>query len=75
MVIINKEQRGQTHYQIQNRTIEYWSNIIHKNVRTVDWEPVGNVVGVDERHIIITTQGGQKEYLVPKKYNFTMAAR
>ena len=45
-----------------------WENIIHKNVRTKDLVAVGNIVGVDEESIIITTQGGMKEYVIPKTH-------
>jgi hypothetical protein len=65
-MIINKEKTDQTHYQVQNRAIEDRSNVLHKNVRTMDRESVDNVVGGDERHRTITAQGGKKEYLVPK---------
>lgn len=45
-----------------------WENIIHKNVRTKDFRAVGKVVAIDKDSIVITTQGGLKEYLVPKKH-------
>ena len=41
-------------------------NIIHKNVRTKDFRAVGKVVAIDKDSIVITIQGGLKEYLVPK---------
>jgi hypothetical protein len=49
-------------------TVTEWGSILHKNARTKDFRAVGNVVAIDEDSIVITTQGGLKKYLVPKKH-------
>jgi hypothetical protein len=43
-----------------------WDCIVHKNVRTSDNEPVGNIIAVDNDSMIITSQGGRSEYKIPK---------
>jgi hypothetical protein len=43
-----------------------WDRVVHKNVRTSDNEPVGNIIAVDNDSIIITSQGGRSEYKIPK---------
>jgi len=43
-----------------------WEGIIHKNVRANDNQSVGNIVAVDNEHIIITSQGGISKYRIPK---------
>ena len=45
-----------------------WDRIIHKNVRTKDMEGAGNVVAIDGDSVIISTQGGQHQYKIPKSH-------
>jgi hypothetical protein len=45
-----------------------WDRIIHKNVRSKDMEGAGNVVAIDGDSIIISTQGGQHQYKIPKSH-------
>ena len=42
-----------------------WDAIIHKNVRSSDGEPVGNVAGVTDSSIVIL-KGPGREFIVPK---------
>lgn len=43
-----------------------WDRLVHKNVRTMDGEPVGNVVAVLPDAIHVETQGSRGAYLIPK---------
>jgi len=43
-----------------------WESIVHKNVRTKDFEDAGNVDAVNDNSVIITSQGDRKEYSLPK---------
>lgn len=43
-----------------------WESIIHKNVRSKDYEDAGNVDAVNSDSIIITSQGDRKEYKISK---------
>ena len=43
-----------------------WNNVIYKNVRTKDMKPVGNITAVDDRYLIINTQGCLDNNLLPK---------
>jgi hypothetical protein len=45
-----------------------WDNIVHKNVRTKDNEPIGSVVAVTSGSVVITSQGTRDEYYVPQSY-------
>ena len=45
-----------------------WDRIIHKNVRTKDMDGAGNVVAIDGDSVIISTQGGQHQYKIPKSH-------
>jgi hypothetical protein len=45
-----------------------WENIIHKKKSEQKISELCKVVAIDEDSIIITTQGGLKEYLVPKRH-------
>ena len=45
-----------------------WDRIIHKNVRSKDMEGAGNVVAIDGDSVIISTQGGQHQYKIPKSH-------
>ena len=46
--------------------IEDWESIIHKNVRSKDFEDAGNVDALSDDSVIITSQGDRKEYSLPK---------
>ncbi len=43
-----------------------WESIVHKNVRSKDFEDAGNVDAVTDDSVIITSQGDRKEYSLPK---------
>lgn len=43
-----------------------WESIIHKNVRSKDYDDAGNVDAVNADAVIITSQGDRKEYSLPK---------
>jgi hypothetical protein len=43
-----------------------WESIIHKNVRSKDYDDAGNVDAVNADSAIITSQGDRKEYSLPK---------
>ena len=43
-----------------------WDSIVHKNVRSKDFEDAGNVDAVNADSVIITSQGDRKEYSLPK---------
>jgi len=43
-----------------------WESIIHKNVRSKDFDDAGNVDAVNADSVIITSQGDRKEYSLPK---------
>src|ERR687884_363403 len=45
-----------------------WDRIIHKNVRSKDMEGAGNVVAIEGDSVIISTQGGQHQYKIPKSH-------
>ena len=47
-------------------SIEDWETIIHKNVRSKDFEDAGNVDAVNDDSVIITSQGDRKEDSLPK---------
>ena len=44
-----------------------WENTIHKGVRTMDGEPLGNVVALYPDSIHIETEGSKAGYEIPKK--------
>ena len=44
-----------------------WENTIHKGVRTIDGEPLGNVVAVYPDSIHIETEGSKAGYEIPKE--------
>jgi hypothetical protein len=46
--------------------VEDWDSIIHKGVRTVDGQAIGNVTAVNADFIIITSEGAREEYNIPK---------
>jgi hypothetical protein len=43
-----------------------WDRIIHKNVRSKDLQGAGNIVAIDGDSVIISTQGAQHQYKIPK---------
>jgi hypothetical protein len=45
-----------------------WDRIIHKNVRSKDMQGAGNVVAIDADSVIISTQGAQHQYKIPKSH-------
>jgi hypothetical protein len=45
-----------------------WDKVIHKNVRCEDNQSVGNIVAVNNYHIIVTSQGGMSRYRIPKSF-------
>lgn len=45
-----------------------WDRIIHKNVRSKDMQGAGNVVAIDGDSVIISTQGAQHLYKIPKSH-------
>jgi len=45
-----------------------WDRIIHKNVRSKDMQGAGNVVAIDGDSVIISTQGAQRQYKIPKSH-------
>ncbi len=51
-----------------NSPVANWDRIIHKNVRSADNEPVGQVIALPDNQptIVITTQGSRGEYLIPR---------
>lgn len=65
----NKEGSVITEQKQQENTsgIKEWDSIIHKGVRTEDMIAVGNVVAVNNRSVIITTEGAKEEYNIPKE--------
>jgi hypothetical protein len=46
--------------------IEDWDRVIHKNVRSMDGEPIGNVVALYPDTIHVETQGSRMAYDIPK---------
>jgi hypothetical protein len=42
-----------------------WDNIVHKNVRTKDNEPIGNVAAVTSGSVVVTSIGARDEYYIP----------
>jgi hypothetical protein len=45
-----------------------WQKILHKNVRTKDYKPIGYVAGGTNNQIIVTSQSGALQYKIPKVY-------
>jgi hypothetical protein len=43
-----------------------WDIIVHKNVRTKEYQAVGTIVAVDNNSIVVTSQGSRDEYSIPK---------
>jgi hypothetical protein len=44
-----------------------WDEAVHKNVRSKDGEPVGNIVGVSGDSVFIETIGSRGQFTVPKQ--------
>ena len=44
-----------------------WDNTVHKNVRSKEGEPVGNVVAILGDSIHVETQGSRGQYMIPKE--------
>ncbi|HEY6884433.1 MAG TPA: hypothetical protein VI278_10385 [Nitrososphaeraceae archaeon] len=53
---------------MSNPAVIDWDRIIHKNVRSKDMEGAGNVVAIDGDSVIISTQGAQHQYKIPKSH-------
>ncbi len=49
-------------------TVLNWDNIVHRNVRTEDNEPIGTVVAVTGGSLVVTSIGGRDEYYIPKSF-------
>ena len=49
-----------------DKAVVNWDNIIHKNVRSSDGEPVGNMVAVMGDSLKVETAGSRGQYLIPK---------
>ncbi len=45
-----------------------WDNIIDKNVRTRDNEPIGSIIVVTSGSIVVTSIGTRHEYYIPQSY-------
>ncbi len=45
-----------------------WDKVVHKNVRCEDNQAVGNIVAVNNNHIIVTSQGGMSRFRIPKSF-------
>jgi sugar lactone lactonase YvrE len=48
--------------------IHNWDKVVHKNVRCEDNQSVGNIVAVNNDHIIVTSEGGMGRYRIPKSF-------
>lgn len=46
--------------------IRDWSRIVHKNVRSMDGEPIGNIVAIYPDSFHVETPGSQMAYDIPK---------
>jgi hypothetical protein len=43
-----------------------WESVVHKTVRSSEGNLIGNVDGVDENSIFVSTEGGRTNYKIPK---------
>lgn len=43
-----------------------WESVVHKIVRSSEGNLIGNVDGVDENSILVSTEGGRTSYKIPK---------
>ena len=46
--------------------VENWESVVHKTVRSSEGDLMGNVDGVDENSIFVSTEGGRSNYKIPK---------
>lgn len=46
-----------------------WESVVHKTVRSSEGNLIGNVDGVDENSIFVSTEGGRTNYKIPKHYD------
>ena len=46
--------------------VENWESVVHKTVRSNEGDLIGNVDGVDENSIFVSTEGGRTNYKIPK---------
>ena len=46
--------------------VENWESVVHKTVRSSEGDLMGNVDGVDENSIFVSTEGGRTNYKIPK---------
>ena len=51
---------------VDNNAVVNWDDTVHKNVRSSDGEPVGNIVAVMGDSLQIETAGSRGQYLIPK---------
>lgn len=62
------EQHGERAIRLRTTpAVVDWDAIVHKNVRTKDGEPVGNIGGVTDSSIVIL-KGPGREFIVPKPH-------
>ena len=45
-----------------------WDQVVHKNVRSVDNQPVGNIVAILGDSMHVETAGSRGQYLIPKEH-------
>jgi hypothetical protein len=45
-----------------------WDSIVHKNVRSKEGEPIGNVVAHTADSLHIETVGSRGQYIIPKQH-------
>ena len=43
-----------------------WESVVHKIVRSSEGNLIGNVDGVDDASILVSTEGGRTHYKIPK---------
>jgi hypothetical protein len=46
--------------------VSNWDSVVHKNVRSADGEPVGNIVAVSDNSLHVETAGSRSQYMIPK---------
>ena len=46
--------------------VSNWESVVHKTVRSSEGNLIGNVDGVDENSIFVSTEGGRTNYKIPK---------
>ncbi|AIF83734.1 hypothetical protein NTE_01673 [Candidatus Nitrososphaera evergladensis SR1] len=66
-VVVESETMVDTGIQTEEQPVVVdWEKIIHKNVRSMDGEPVGNVVALYPDTIHVESQGSRMAYEIPK---------